>query len=144
MAGSMATLVRWDMWMTEGQAIVSPRCYMKQDGFLLRFHQTMALHSLEPELGFQVKYPLDTLTGVIRTHQFPFDMEITLTMIFCAVAVHTGKLDSKFKAILDNSTKWQYYGTPNVGGTLEMTWNTSLVRAEKVNIELWGYRETGW
>lgn len=54
MAGSMATLVRWDMWMTEGQAIVSPRCYMKQDGFLLRFHQTMALHSLELELGFQV------------------------------------------------------------------------------------------
>lgn len=82
--------------------------------------------------------------GVISTHHFPFDMEITLTMIFCAVAVHTGKLDSKFKAILDNSTKWQYYGTPNVGGTLEMMWNTSLVRAEKVNIELWGYRETGW
>lgn len=57
--------------------------------------------------------------------------------------MHTGKLDSKFKATLVNSTKWQYYGTPNVGGTLEMTWNTSLVRAERVNIELWGYRETG-
>lgn len=24
-----------------------------------------------------------------------------------------------------------------------MTWNTSLVKAEKVNIELWGYIETG-
>ncbi len=57
--------------------------------------------------------------------------------------VHTGKLDSKFKATLVNSTKWQYYGTPNVGGTLQMTWETSLVRAERVNIELWGYRETG-
>uniref|UniRef100_A0A3Q3JPF9 Sushi domain containing 2 n=1 Tax=Monopterus albus TaxID=43700 RepID=A0A3Q3JPF9_MONAL len=57
--------------------------------------------------------------------------------------VHSGKLDSQFKAILVNATKWQYYGTPNVGGTLEMTWNTSLVRAELVNIELWGYRETG-
>lgn len=54
MAGSVTTLIRWDMWMTEGQAIVSPHCYMKQDGFLLRFHQTMALHSLELELGFQV------------------------------------------------------------------------------------------
>lgn len=42
-----------------------------------------------------------------------------------------------------NSTKWQYYGTPNVGGTLDMTWNTSMVRADRVNIELWGYRETG-
>lgn len=42
-----------------------------------------------------------------------------------------------------NSTQWQYYGTPRVGGTLNMTWNPSLVRADKVNIELWGYRETG-
>ncbi|XP_037609602.1 sushi domain-containing protein 2-like [Sebastes umbrosus] len=59
------------------------------------------------------------------------------------LSVHTGKLDAHFKATLVNSTKWQYYGTPGVGGTLEMTWNTSLVRAERVNIELWGYRETG-
>lgn len=57
--------------------------------------------------------------------------------------MHTGKLDSKFKAAMVNLTQWQYYGTPGVGGTLEMTWNPSLVRAEKVNIELWGYRETG-
>ncbi|CAJ1070565.1 sushi domain-containing protein 2-like [Xyrichtys novacula] len=59
------------------------------------------------------------------------------------LSVHTGKFDAKFKATLVNSTKWQYYGTPNVGGPLEMTWNTSLVSAEEVNIELWGYRETG-
>ncbi|KAM6975135.1 sushi domain-containing protein 2-like [Tautogolabrus adspersus] len=59
------------------------------------------------------------------------------------LSVHTGKLDAKFKATLVNSTKWQYYGTPDVGGILEMTWNTSLVSAEAVNIELWGYRETG-
>ncbi|KAM9821157.1 LOW QUALITY PROTEIN: sushi domain-containing protein 2-like [Neosynchiropus ocellatus] len=59
------------------------------------------------------------------------------------LSVHTGKLDSKFKAVLVNSTKWQYYGTPNVGGRLEMTWSTTLVKADKVNIELWGYRETG-
>lgn len=58
-------------------------------------------------------------------------------------AVHSGKLDSKFKATMVNSTQWQYYGTPSVAGTLEMTWNPSLVRADKVNIELWGYRETG-
>ncbi|XP_029024036.2 sushi domain-containing protein 2-like isoform X2 [Betta splendens] len=59
------------------------------------------------------------------------------------LSVHTGKLDNKLKAILVNSTKWQYYGTPTVGGRLEMMWNTSLVRAERVNVELWGYRETG-
>lgn len=61
----------------------------------------------------------------------------------CAAVVHTGKLASQFKAILVNSTKWQYYGTPNVGGDLQMTWNTTLVNAEKVNIEVWGYEETG-
>ncbi|XP_034048817.1 sushi domain-containing protein 2 isoform X2 [Thalassophryne amazonica] len=59
------------------------------------------------------------------------------------LSVHTGKLHSQFKASLENSTQWQYYGTPNVGGILTMGWNKSLVRAEKVNIELWGYRETG-
>ncbi|XP_008284719.1 sushi domain-containing protein 2 [Stegastes partitus] len=59
------------------------------------------------------------------------------------LSVHSGKVDPKFKANLVNSTKWQYYGTPNVGGSLEMTWNTSLVRADRVNIELWGYKETG-
>ncbi|KAG9335087.1 hypothetical protein JZ751_005763 [Albula glossodonta] len=52
-------------------------------------------------------------------------------------------VNPRFKASLDNSTKWQYYGTPNVGGGLKMTWNTSHVRAERVNLELWGYRETG-
>lgn len=57
--------------------------------------------------------------------------------------VHPGKLDPRFKVTLVNSTQWQYYGTPNVGGTLRMTWNTSLVRAENVNLELWGYREEG-
>ncbi|XP_061888061.1 sushi domain-containing protein 2-like isoform X1 [Entelurus aequoreus] len=59
------------------------------------------------------------------------------------LSVHTGKLDAKFKATLVNSTKWQYYGTPQVGGSLEMAWNTSLVRADRVNIELWGYIERG-
>ncbi|XP_031433235.1 sushi domain-containing protein 2-like [Clupea harengus] len=59
------------------------------------------------------------------------------------LSVHPGKLDPRFKVTLVNSTQWQYYGTPNVGGTLRMTWNTSLVRAENVNLELWGYREEG-
>lgn len=59
------------------------------------------------------------------------------------LSVHTGKLDSQFKADLVNATKWQYYGTPNVSGSLQMTWKSSLVRADKINIELWGYRETG-
>lgn len=66
-----------------------------------------------------------------------------LCLFNCVAAVHSGKLDSKFKAAMVNSTQWQYYGTPGVAGTLEMTWNPSLVSADKVNIELWGYTETG-
>ncbi|XP_063067130.1 sushi domain-containing protein 2-like [Engraulis encrasicolus] len=59
------------------------------------------------------------------------------------LSVHPGKLDPRFKVTLVNSTHWQYYGTPGVGGALRMTWNTALVEATAVNIELWGYSETG-
>lgn len=69
--------------------------------------------------------------------------DLQLVLFTCAFTVHTGKLSSEFKALLVNSTKWQYYGTPGVGGYLQMTWNTTLVNADKVNIELWGYREMG-
>lgn len=57
--------------------------------------------------------------------------------------MHTGKLDAKFKATLENPTKWQYYGTPGFNGSLEMTWEPVLVNTERVNLELWGYAETG-
>ncbi|KAM9841672.1 sushi domain-containing protein 2 [Aulostomus maculatus] len=86
--------------------------------------------------------PLLYETGWISLH-ISSDNGTTFNRVGAWLSVHTGKLDSQFKAMLDNSTKWQYYGTPNVGGTLQMTWNTSLIRAERVNIELWGYRETG-
>lgn len=55
--------------------------------------------------------------------------------------VHPSKADPAYKVTLVNATQWQYYGTPNVAGRLEFTWNSSLISAEKVNIELWGYRE---
>ncbi|XP_044030297.1 sushi domain-containing protein 2-like isoform X1 [Siniperca chuatsi] len=86
--------------------------------------------------------PLLYETGWIPVH-ISSDNGTTFSRVGAWLSVHTGKLDSQFKAILVNATKWQYYGTPNVGGNLEMTWNTSLVRADRVNIELWGYRETG-
>lgn len=86
--------------------------------------------------------PLLYETGWVPLH-ISSDNGTTFSRAGSWLSVHTGKLDAKFKATLVNSTKWQYYGTPNVGGILEMTWNTSLVRAERVHIELWGYRETG-
>lgn len=57
--------------------------------------------------------------------------------------MHTGKLNAAFKATLVNSTRWQYYGTPSVDGFLEMTWEPAQVDAQRVNLELWGYAETG-
>ncbi|KAM8828870.1 sushi domain-containing protein 2 isoform 2-T2 [Spinachia spinachia] len=86
--------------------------------------------------------PLLYQTGWVSLH-ISSDNGTTFNRDGTWLSVHTGKLDAKFKAILVNSTRWQYYGTPGVGGPLEMTWNTSLVRAERVNVELWGYRETG-
>ncbi|XP_013768805.1 sushi domain-containing protein 2 [Pundamilia nyererei] len=56
-------------------------------------------------------------------------------------SVHPSKADPAYKVTLVNAMQWQYYGTPNVAGRLEFTWNSSLISAEKVNIELWGYRE---
>ncbi|KAL0979029.1 hypothetical protein UPYG_G00179530 [Umbra pygmaea] len=57
------------------------------------------------------------------------------------LSVHPSKMEAAFKVTLVNATQWQYYGTPNTLGTLQMTWNPSLVEAQMVNIELWGYKE---
>ncbi|XP_044053587.1 sushi domain-containing protein 2 isoform X2 [Siniperca chuatsi] len=57
------------------------------------------------------------------------------------LSVHPSKADRAFEVTLVNTTQWQYYGTPNMAGQLKMMWNSSLVGAEGVNIELWGYRE---
>ncbi|XP_040010330.1 sushi domain-containing protein 2 isoform X2 [Xiphias gladius] len=57
------------------------------------------------------------------------------------LSVHPRKADPAFEVTLVNATQWQYYGTPNVAGWLKMTWNSSLIGADKVNVELWGYRE---
>lgn len=89
-------------------------------------------------LRWDIHNPPPGLTSAAETSLTP-----PLCLFNCVAAVHSGKLDSKFKAAMVNSTQWQYYGTPGVAGTLEMTWNPSLVRADKVNIELWGYTETG-
>ncbi|XP_051829342.1 sushi domain-containing protein 2 [Antechinus flavipes] len=59
------------------------------------------------------------------------------------LAVHPGKVSDSAQSQLVNDTKWQYYGTPGVTGTLTLSWNSSLLPEPRVNIELWGYRETG-
>ncbi|KAM6930980.1 sushi domain-containing protein 2 [Xenentodon cancila] len=57
------------------------------------------------------------------------------------LSVHPSRADPSFEVTLVNVKQWQHYGTPNVAGRLTMTWNQSLIRTEKVSIELWGYRE---
>lgn len=57
--------------------------------------------------------------------------------------MHHSKLSAEYKLLLVNGTQWQYYGTPGVGGILLMVWNSSLIKAARVNLELWGYDEFG-
>ncbi|KAK2845374.1 hypothetical protein Q7C36_010228 [Tachysurus vachellii] len=59
------------------------------------------------------------------------------------LSVHHSKLSLENKLHLVNGTQWQYYGTPGVGGVLLMEWNSSLIKADRVNVELWGYDEFG-
>lgn len=68
---------------------------------------------------------------------------VRLTDCVIDSVVHHSKLGPAYKIILGNSTQWQYYGTPGVGGDLKMIWFSSLIKAERVNVELWGYHETG-
>ncbi|XP_020833252.1 sushi domain-containing protein 2 isoform X2 [Phascolarctos cinereus] len=59
------------------------------------------------------------------------------------LAVHPNKVSGLDKSELINETMWQYYGTPGVTGNLTLSWNSSLLPEPRVNIELWGYQETG-
>lgn len=58
-------------------------------------------------------------------------------------AVHHSKVSDGEKCTLVNETKWQYYGTSNTGGNLTLTWTQQTFAATHVNIEVWGYQETG-
>ncbi|XP_061116434.1 sushi domain-containing protein 2 [Conger conger] len=83
---------------------------------------------------------------VLETGWVPFEVSTdgaTYNRQGAWLSVHPGKLSADLKATLVNATQWQYYGTPDVEGILRMTWNTSLIKAGNVSVELWGYRETG-
>lgn len=64
-------------------------------------------------------------------------------MFICINTVHPGKVSESEKCILENETKWQYYGTPSVDGTLTVKWDPSMFKENTINIEVWGYEETG-
>ncbi|RMC05871.1 hypothetical protein DUI87_17414 [Hirundo rustica rustica] len=60
------------------------------------------------------------------------------------LSVHHSKVSDGEKCTLVNQTKWQYYGTPNTGGNLTVTWTRQTLPATHVNIEVWGYQETDY
>lgn len=62
--------------------------------------------------------------------------------LFCNT-VHHSKVSDAEKCTLVNETKWQYYGTPNTDGNLTLTWTHQALAATRINIEVWGYQETG-
>ncbi|XP_035196606.1 sushi domain-containing protein 2 [Oxyura jamaicensis] len=59
------------------------------------------------------------------------------------LSVHHSKVPDGEKCMLVNETKWQYYGTPNIDGNLTLTWTHKALTATHINIEVWGYQETG-
>ncbi|XP_047446815.1 sushi domain-containing protein 2 [Mugil cephalus] len=79
-----------------------------------------------------------------ETGWIPFNVSTDgLNFDKCAeyLSVHPSKADRALEVTLVNATQWQNYGTPHTAGRLSMTWNSSLIGAEKVDVELWGYRE---
>ncbi|KAM9743348.1 sushi domain-containing protein 2 isoform 2-T2 [Menidia menidia] len=57
------------------------------------------------------------------------------------LSVRPSRADPALQVTLVNASRWQNYGTPGVAGRLGMTWSSSGVRAQRVNVELWAYRE---
>ncbi|XP_069789027.1 sushi domain-containing protein 2 isoform X2 [Narcine bancroftii] len=90
-------------------------------------------HCISPLLyeNGRIPFELSTDNGTSYNHQGTW------------VSVHHSKFSNARKSTLLNQTKWQYYGTPGVSGTLTLLWNTTLLPAQLLNIELWGYKENG-
>ncbi|XP_010718687.1 sushi domain-containing protein 2 [Meleagris gallopavo] len=59
------------------------------------------------------------------------------------LSVHHSKVSTGEECTLVNETKWQYYGTPGTDGNLTLTWIHQALAAPHINIEVWGYQETG-
>ncbi|XP_075034646.1 sushi domain-containing protein 2 isoform X2 [Mixophyes fleayi] len=82
-----------------------------------------------------------------ETGRIPFQMSVdggnTYPHSGTWLSVHPGKVSESEKCTLVNETKWQYYGTPNTRGTLTVTWDSSTFKEKSVNIEVWGYQESG-
>ncbi|XP_078234321.1 sushi domain-containing protein 2 isoform X2 [Pogona vitticeps] len=86
--------------------------------------------------------PLLYLTGMVSLEISQDDGQ-TFPWSGTWLSVHHNKVPPSEKSTLVNETKWQYYGTPGTGGNLTVSWNHQMLQANYVNIEVWGYNETG-
>ncbi|XP_056393196.1 sushi domain-containing protein 2 [Hyla sarda] len=82
-----------------------------------------------------------------ETGRIPFELSVdggnTYSHSGTWLSVHPGKVSESEKCTLVNETKWQYYGTPNYEGSLTVEWNPNTLKSDLVNIEVWGYTESG-
>ncbi|KAM8960766.1 uncharacterized protein RCH25_036533 [Pelodytes ibericus] len=108
-----------------------------------RFNNETATQGYVDELGFA--HCISPL--LFETGRIPFTLSVngenTVSPSGTWLAVHHSKASETEKSELVNSKKWQYYGTPGYNGTLSLKWNSSLLQAQNIRIEVWGYNETG-
>ncbi|XP_075691612.1 sushi domain-containing protein 2 isoform X2 [Rhinoderma darwinii] len=81
-----------------------------------------------------------------ETGRIPFEVSVdgsTYPHSGTWLSVHPGKVLESEKCTLVNETKWQYYGTPNFKGSLTVQWNPKILKSDLINIEVWGYTESG-
>uniref|UniRef100_A0A8C9EMA2 Sushi domain containing 2 n=1 Tax=Pavo cristatus TaxID=9049 RepID=A0A8C9EMA2_PAVCR len=79
---------------------------------------------------------------ILSSPVYSFSVMHPVFLVFCN-AVHHSKVSAGEKCTLVNETKWQYYGTPGTDGNLTLTWTHEALAASHINIEVWGYQETG-
>ncbi|XP_069816831.1 sushi domain-containing protein 2 [Dendropsophus ebraccatus] len=82
-----------------------------------------------------------------ETGRIPFELSVdggrTYPHSGTWLSVHPGKVSESEKCTLVNETKWQYYGTPHFGGSLTVEWDSGVLKSHLIDIEVWGYTETG-
>ncbi|XP_071618915.1 sushi domain-containing protein 2 isoform X2 [Heliangelus exortis] len=103
---------------------------IKTNGYIAKDGKAHCISPLLYETGF-IPFEVSTDDGLT----FPYSGTW--------LSVHHSKVPDGEKCTLVNQTKWQYYGTPNTDGNLTLTWTQQALEATHINIEVWGYHETG-
>ncbi|XP_072455695.1 sushi domain-containing protein 2 [Notamacropus eugenii] len=114
-----------------------------ETSILCRFQETIQTQGyMDDEGRIHCVSPL-----LYESGRIPFSVSLDGGKMFPSsgtwLAVHPSKVSDSDKSELINDTMWQNYGTPGVAGNLTLSWKSSQLPESRVNIELWGYQETG-